>query len=77
MAYSHGSKRTTSQGSRTYEVKDSYNVLDNIPDTPEYWKKKKYEILAKLDNFGPFQSLLRFHVVIKDGKKILESYYMK
>ena len=56
MAYSHGSKRTTSQGSRTYEVKDLYNVLDNIPDTPEYWKKKKCEILAKLENFGPFQS---------------------
>ena len=56
MAYTHGSKQTTSQGSRTYEVKDSYHVLDNIPDTPEYWKKKKYEILAKLDNFGPFQS---------------------
>ena len=44
MAYSHGSKQTTGQGTGIYEVKDSYHALDNIPDTPEYWIKKKYEI---------------------------------
>merc|ERR1711873_181616 len=37
------------------KLKDPYHVLDKIPDSPEYWKSKKYELLAKLDNFGPFQ----------------------
>ena len=29
--------------------------LENIKNTPKYWKKLKYEILAKIDNLGPFQ----------------------
>ena len=29
-------------------------VLDDIKQTPRYWKKAKYEMFAKLDNFGPF-----------------------
>merc|ERR1712082_283717 len=28
---------------------------DDIKQTPRYWKKAKYEMLAKLDNLGPFQ----------------------
>ena len=34
---------------------DPYAVLDDIKQTPRYWKKAKFEIFAKLDNFGPFQ----------------------
>ena len=26
-----------------------------MSNTPTYWKKAKYEMMAKLDNFGPFQ----------------------
>ena len=29
-------------------------VLADIKQTPRYWKKAKYEMFAKLDNFGPF-----------------------
>ena len=54
--YTHGSKRNTGQETRSYEVGDPYHVFDRIPDTPEYWKTKKYELIAKLDNFGPFQT---------------------
>ena len=32
---------------------DPFAVLDDIKQTPRYWKKAKYEMLAKLDNFGP------------------------
>ena len=32
-----------------------YAVLDDIKQTPRYWKKAKFEIFSKLDNFGPFQ----------------------
>ena len=37
------------------ELDDGYAVLDDISGTPKYWKKYKYEFLAKLDNLGPFQ----------------------
>ena len=33
---------------------DPYAVLDDIKQTPRYWRKAKYEMFAKLDNFGPF-----------------------
>ena len=28
--------------------------IENIKQTPRYWKKAKHEMFAKLDNFGPF-----------------------
>ena len=44
----------SSGGVRTYKLEDAYSVLDNIRGTPRYWKKAKMEMLAKIDNFGPF-----------------------
>ena len=36
-------------------IRDSpFSVLDDVKQTPRYWRKAKYEMLAKLDNFGPF-----------------------
>merc|ERR1712142_511496 len=29
-------------------------VLDNIKNTPRYWKKARQELFAKLENLGPF-----------------------
>ena len=40
---------------KTLKVDDPFAVLDDIKQTPRYWRKAKYEMLAKLDNFGPFQ----------------------
>ena len=45
----------TSEGSRPYKLDDAFAVLDDIKSTPKYWKKAKMEMLAKIDNFGPFQ----------------------
>ena len=42
-------------GGKTYELEDAHRVLADIKNTPRYWKKAKYEMLAKLDNLGPFQ----------------------
>ena len=30
-------------------------MLENMKNTPRYWKQAKYEMLARLDNLGPFQ----------------------
>ena len=37
-----------------YSLDDAYSVLDNSPGTPRYWQQKRYELIAKLENFGPF-----------------------
>ena len=34
---------------------DGFSVFDKIKNTPAYWKTAKYEMLAKLENQGPFQ----------------------
>ena len=36
-------------------LEDGFAVLENVPNTPKYWQKAKYEMLARLDNIGPFQ----------------------
>ena len=41
-------------GERSYALNDGFAVLDNVKGTPRYWSKAKKEMLAKLDNFGPF-----------------------
>ena len=50
-----GRRLQTEDGKVSYELDDEYRAIESIPNTPKYWKKAKYEVLAKLDNFGPFQ----------------------
>ena len=41
-------------GEKAYMLDDGYRVLDDIKNTPRYWKKAKHEMIAKLDNLGAF-----------------------
>ena len=50
-----GKKVESNNGEVTYELEDGYTVLDDVKNTPRYWKKAKYEMLAKLENLGSFQ----------------------
>ena len=50
-----GRRVENSSGGITYELEDGYTVLDDVKNTPRYWKKAKYEMLAKLENLGSFQ----------------------
>ena len=50
-----GKRVDNGQGQVTYELEDGYTVLDDVKNTPRYWKKAKYEMLAKLENLGGFQ----------------------
>ena len=54
LAGIRGKKTTRADGSVMYSLDDEYTVLENMKNTPRYWRKAKYEMLAKLDNFGPF-----------------------
>ena len=55
LAGTRGKKVSNEQGGQTYELEDGYRVLEDIKMTPKYWKKAKYEMIARLDNLGPFQ----------------------
>ena len=50
-----GKKVSHGEGKVTYELEDSYAVLEDIKNTPRYWKKVKHEMIAKLENLGAFQ----------------------
>ena len=49
-----GKQIVSPTGAVKYELKDAYNSLENVSNTPKFWQKKKYELLAKIDNLGPF-----------------------
>ena len=55
QAFTHGRQVTRSEGSVVFENHDAWTILDDIKSTPRYWKTKKAELCAKLDNIGPFQ----------------------
>ena len=55
LAHTRGKEVISKSGEKSYQLEDGYRVLDNIQNTPRYWKQAKYEMLAKLDNLGPFQ----------------------
>ena len=55
IAGTKGKKVDHADGNITYDLDDCYSVLDDIKNTPRYWKKVKYEMIAKLENLGAFQ----------------------
>ena len=54
ISFVKGKRVLERDGQRYYNLDDGFSVLDNVKGTPRYWKKAKMEMLAKLDNFGPF-----------------------
>ena len=58
VSYLRGKESKSSDGISTYSLNDGFSVFDKISNTPKYWKTAKYEMLAKLDNLGPFHFFL-------------------
>ena len=48
-------KRGRPNANGQYTLDDPFSVLDNIPGTPKYWQKRKWEMIARLENLGAFQ----------------------
>jgi hypothetical protein len=53
-----GKRKVGPGGHATYQVEDPCSVFEKIPGTPKYWQSVKYEMIAKLENIGPFQVLI-------------------
>ena len=54
LSFQRGTEKTGPGGGSTYSLDDPYMVLDNIKNTPRYWKKARQELHSKLHNFGNF-----------------------
>ena len=50
-----GKKNMGPGGHVTYQLEDPCSVFEKIKGTPKYWQRARYEIIAKLENIGPFQ----------------------
>ena len=55
VSFQRGKKTVSATGQHSYSLEDGFSVFDKISNTPAYWKTAKYEMLAKLENLGPFQ----------------------
>ena len=47
-------KKTTNNGVNEYDLDDAFTVFEGVRNTPKYWLKVKYDMIAKLENIGPF-----------------------
>jgi exonuclease III len=47
-------KANKSDDGTSYSLDDPCSVLDNVKNTPRYWQKAKFELIARLENIGPF-----------------------
>ena len=47
-------QKTSQNGIAEYDLEDAFSVFDGIRNTPKYWQKVKYDMIAKLENIGPF-----------------------
>ena len=54
ISFIRGKSKNEADGSKSYTLDDPYSVLDNIKNTPRYWQKTRYELIARLENLGPF-----------------------
>ena len=55
ISYTRDTRRSTDEGNTIFNLEDSFAVLDKINNTSKYWQQAKNELIAKLENLGPFQ----------------------
>ena len=75
IAFNGGKATKTDDGGTAYYLQDPSTVLDNIKGNLRYFRKKKNEFIAKLENHGPFQFFLHCPVQTLDLRKILRLCY--
>ena len=61
-------------GHVVYQLEDPCAVFEKIPGTPKYWQRVRYEIIAKLENLGPFQ--IFFTLTSGDLRRTYERYFL-
>ena len=49
-----GRKSVNIEGTTQYELDDAFKTFDGVTNTPKYWQKVKFDMIAKLENIEPF-----------------------
>ena len=49
-----GKKTVNKEGVAQFDLNDAFTVFDGIKNTPKYWQSVKYDMIARLENIGPF-----------------------
>ena len=49
-----GKKDTDGEGQVSYSLTNPFTVFDKVPNTPKYWQNVRFEMMAKMENMGPF-----------------------
>ena len=73
ISFTTGKKVTGQGGKISYSQHDAWSVLSGIKNTPRFWREKKGEIIAMMDNFGPFHWFFTLSLADKRWKEILAS----
>ena len=58
LSYTTGHQVTAAGGKASFHVQDPWTLIGGIKNSPKFWKQKKAEFIAKLNSYGPFQSLM-------------------
>ena len=54
ISFMRGKKTFDNEGRPEYDLDDAFTTFDGVSNTPKYWQKVKYDMIAKLENIGPF-----------------------
>ena len=54
ISFMRGKKTVTKEGTTQYDLDDAFTTFDGVTNTPKYWQKVKFDMIAKLENIGPF-----------------------
>ena len=54
ISYMRGKKTVGNDGKPQYDLEDAFTTFEGVKNTPKYWQKVKYDMIAKLENIGPF-----------------------
>ena len=55
ISYMRGKIKNTEDGKLFMQTQDGFAVFDNIRGSPRYWQKLRFDMIAKLEQLGPFQ----------------------
>ena len=73
ISFMRGQKSFNKEGTLQYKLEDAFTTFDGVTNTPRYWQKVKYDMIAKLENIGPFN--LFYTLSCGDGEEINRRRY--
>ena len=67
-----GKVKVNEAGKSLLKMEDGFSVFDNIKGSPRYWQKLRFNLIAKLEQLGPFQFFYTLSCADKNGMKTLQ-----